>query len=48
MGPVGADIRCQFSSPSKIRAYSRVNISTFNEVRIASFTSSAEGHSSRR
>src|SRR6266567_1389170 len=46
IGPVGADIVFQCSSPSKIREYSRLNISCFTHLWMTELTSSCDGQSS--
>src|SRR6202521_1346754 len=46
IGPVGADIVFQCSSPSKIFEYSRLNMSCCTQAVTTLLTSSCDGHSS--
>src|SRR5258708_37993680 len=46
IGPVGADIFFQCSSPSKMREYSRLNMSCCTHLWTTSLTSAGDGHSS--
>src|SRR5206468_12282012 len=46
IGPVGADMVFQCSSPSKMREYSRLNISCFTPLWMTALTSSCYGQSS--
>ena len=48
MAPVGASIRFQYSSPSKMRAYSRSNMSLRTDSRTTAATSSGAGQRSFR
>src|ERR1041384_8751474 len=46
MGPLGAAISFQCSSPSKMREYSRLHISCWTHFWTTAFTSSCDGHRS--